>query len=102
MAKSIMQDNPDTCYLCGRRATETHHVLGGVANRKLSEKYGLTVRLCHSCHLGNDGAQYSRGLGFRLKQEAQMAFEARYGHDRWMKTFRRNYVFEEVEGYVTV
>lgn len=101
MTKSIMQENLETCYLCGGRATETHHVLGGTANRKLSEKYGLTVRLCHSCHLGSDGAQYNKHLNFMLKEEAQMAFEALYGHDRWMKTFRRNYVFEEVEGYVT-
>ncbi len=44
MAKSIMQMDWDTCYLCGRNriadpcGLEEHHVFGG-ANRKFSEKY---------------------------------------------------------------
>lgn len=100
--KSIMQDDWETCYLCGRRASETHHVLGGTANRRLSEKYGLTVRLCPNCHRGTDGAQYNRELNFRLKAEAQMAFEVLYGHEKWMSVFRRNYITEGVEGYDTV
>ena len=34
----------ERCYLCGRlTGLERHHVIGGVANRKLSEKYGLWV-----------------------------------------------------------
>lgn len=93
-----MQDDSSICFLCGRPATETHHVLGGTANRKLSEKYGLTVRLCHNCHTGTDGAQYDRNKNFELKAEAQMAFEKLYGHEKWMLTFRRNYIFERIEG----
>lgn len=90
--KSIVQDDWDHCYLCGRPATETHHILGGTANRKLSEKYGLTVRLCHDCHTGTDGAQYNPEKNQTLKMEAQIAFERRYGHDKWMQVFRRNYI----------
>ena len=92
MAKSIMQDQKDRCYLCGAWATETHHVFGGVANRRLSERYGLTVRLCHNCHTGTDGAQYDREKNQRLKMEAQAAFEDRYGHEEWMRIFRKNYL----------
>ena len=37
------------CFLCGRNGRgdrlERHHIFGA-ANRKLSEKYGLTVWLC--------------------------------------------------------
>ena len=50
MAKSIMQMDWDTCYLCGRNriadpcGLEEHHVLGG-ANRKFSEKYGLKIHI---------------------------------------------------------
>lgn len=93
MSKSIMQEDREHCYLCGRPATETHHVLGGIANRKLSEKYGLTVRLCHNCHVGIGGAQYDPEKNRLLKIEAQMAFESLYGHERWMQTFRKNYLF---------
>ena len=90
--KSIMQDD-DRCYVCGRRAgLEIHHVLGGVANRKLSEKYGLKVKLCKGCHTGKGGAQYEFELNQRLKREAQEAFEKIHSHDEWMQVFRKNYL----------
>ena len=83
----------ERCYLCGKTVSlETHHVFGGVANRKLSEKYGLTVRLCHECHIGKDGAQYNRAKADGLKRLAQIAFEARHSHDEWMQIFRKNYI----------
>lgn len=92
MAKSILQQG-ERCYLCGRTTgLFTHHVLGGSANRKLSEKYGLTVRLCLDCHTGTDGAQYNREKGDSLKRLAQIAFEARHSHEEWMEIFRKNYL----------
>jgi hypothetical protein len=90
------------CWFCGKEwGLERHHVLSGTANRKLSERYGLWVYLCHDCHTGKDGAQYDPEKNRMLKIEAQMAFEALYSHDEWMKVFRRNYIFEHetVEGY---
>lgn len=93
MSKSIMQDDAGSCYLCGRQyGLETHHVIGGIANRKLSERYGLKVRLCHECHTGDGGAQYEKELNLRLKREAQKVFEEKYGHDEWMRRFRKNYL----------
>jgi len=92
MSKSIMQ-NKKQCYLCGRQSyLEKHHIVSGTANRKLSEKYGLWVYLCHSCHTGDGGAQYEKELNLRLKQEAQKTFEEKYSHDLWMETFRKNYL----------
>ncbi len=94
LSKSIMHDG-ESCYLCGRQyGLEWHHILGGIANRKLSERYGLKVRLCHECHTGDGGAQYEKGLNQRLKMEAQKAFEAAYSHDEWMRRFRKNYLTE--------
>ena len=85
--------NGERCYLCGRvTGLERHHVLGGVANRPLSEKYGLWVYLCHDCYTGKDGAQYDRKKGDALKRLAQIAFEARHSHEEWMETFRKNYL----------
>jgi hypothetical protein len=86
----------ERCYICGRQTTlERHHVLGGVANRPLSEKYGLWVWLCHEHHTGTNGAQYNKDLNQRLKRLAQIAFEARHSHKEWMDTFRKNYLWEE-------
>ena len=50
MKGCISSDKKGQCYRCGRTCqTEKHHIFAG-PNRKLSEKYGLTVHLCHACH----------------------------------------------------
>ena len=91
--KSIIQQGEPRCFLCGRRVNlERHHILGGVANRPLSEKFGLWVWLCHEHHTGTDGAQYNREKGDSLKRLAQIAFEAKYDRKTWMETFRKNYL----------
>ena len=88
-----MQKGDPRCFICGRlNELERHHVLGGVANRPLSEKYGLWVWLCREHHTGKAGAQYDRKTGDSLKRLAQIAFEARYSHDEWMNVFRKNYL----------
>lgn len=93
MTKSIIQPEEKRCFLCGRsNGLERHHVLGGVANRKLSEKYGLWVWLCAVCHRGTDGAQYDPEKNQQLKKDAQVCFERRYGHQMWMEIFRKNYL----------
>ena len=90
--RSILQAEK-ACYLCGRRFhLEKHHIFGGVANRKLSEKHGLWVYLCADCHRGTEGAQYDRTKNQRLKMDAQFAFERTHPHAEWMKIFRKNYL----------
>lgn len=91
-SKSIIQ-NGERCFLCGKTVTlERHHVFGGTANRKLSEKFGLWVWLCHECHTGTEGAQYIKEKNQNLKRLGQIAFEARHSHDEWMQIFRKNYI----------
>ena len=92
MAKSIIQERKE-CYFCGKLTNlEKHHVFGGVANRPISEKYGLTVWLCHNCHTGNKGAQYDKMKNLRLKQDAQFAFERNHTRSEWMKLIGKNYL----------
>lgn len=56
--------NGKNCWLCGRNGAadqlDKHHIFGG-PNRKLSEKYGLVVYLCHHrCHIfGKDAVHNS-------------------------------------------
>ena len=93
MTKSIMQSEK-RCYLCDRKTClERHHVMSGTANRKLSERFGLWVWLCHDCHTGKQGAQYDPVKNFLLRAEAQRAFEELYDHDTWMETFYKNYIY---------
>ena len=53
------------CWLCGRNGAEdpldVHHIFGG-ANRKLSDRFGLTVYLCHErCHIFGPEAAHRSG-----------------------------------------
>ena len=90
--KSILQEDK-RCWLCGRVVgLEVHHILGGVANRKLSEKHGLKVWLCHNCHTGRDGAQYDPQKNLQLKRDAQYAFERTHSRKEWMTLFGKNYL----------
>ena len=92
MTDSILQTEKE-CWFCGARVgLECHHIFAGTANRRISEKYGLKVWLCHEHHTGNDGAQYDKEKNLQLKQEAQKKFEALYSHDMWMRLIRKNYL----------
>ena len=92
MADSILQTRKE-CWFCEScTGLEEHHIFAGTANRRISEKYGLKVWLCHEHHTGNDGAQYDKEKNLQLKQEAQRKFEVLYSHDMWMRLIRKNYL----------
>lgn len=96
--KSIMQDDPDICYLCGEYARgdglDWHHVFGAALKPK-SEKYGLKVRLHHNqCHIfGKKAIHKNKEIADRIKAEAQTIAMERYGWTLadWMKLFYKNY-----------
>lgn len=61
------------CWLCGRNGSsdqlDKHHIFGG-PNRKLSEKYGLVVHLCHDrCHLYGEDAVHNNADTMRELHE---------------------------------
>lgn len=87
MAKSIIQSDKQ-CYICGSNQwLEEHHCYGG-ANRKLSEKYGLKVWLCHYCHNEppngiHHNAEHNRLLKAQVQKLAMI-------HYKWsLEDFRR-------------
>lgn len=91
---SILQSDPDVCYLCGLPAygdpLDWHHIYGGPL-RKKSEKYGLKVRLHHSeCHIfGPESAHQSGRVAELLHKAAQEAAMKEYG---WtVEDFRREF-----------
>ena len=88
--RSIIQEDLSTCFICGATATEEHHIFGG-ANRKLSEKYGLKVRLCHWCHNEPpNGAHFNKEVADDLKRIAQERFEETFDED-FLGVFGRMY-----------
>ena len=93
MAKSIITDDMHTCMICGTtRNIEVHHCVFGVANKKLSDKYGLVVPLCVDCHRGRKGVHQCRAVDLKIKQLAQKKFEELYDREKWMQLFGRNYL----------
>ena len=98
---SIMQSEDaeyPTCYLCGRNGNgdplEEHHVFEGTGLRKLSEKYGLTVKLCsHRCHkYGPNAVHQNIEVRRKLQAETQRAFEEKYPDEDFMSIFGKNYL----------
>lgn len=93
MSKSIMQRNNDRCFLTGYTCNlEKHHVMNGSGVRAKAEHDGLWVMLTHHVHRWihdtGDGAEFAR----HLKAQAQYEYEQRYGHEAWMKRYKRDYI----------
>lgn len=92
--KSIIQ-NDKRCYICGsNRWIEEHHVYGG-ANRKLSEKYGLKVYLCHYCHNEPpNGVHHNAEVSKMLKAKIQDKAMKYYGWsvEEFRRIFGKNYL----------
>lgn len=102
MSKSIMQRKKE-CYLCRHILgddiplpgvwLEMHHVFSGTANRRLSERYGLKVWLCHRHH--NEppaGVHFNAEAAETLHQAGQQAFEQRYPDLDFKTIFGKNYL----------
>ena len=94
--------NGKSCWLCGRNGSgdplDKHHIFGG-ANRGKSEKYGLTVYLCHgSCHLFGERAAHNcretmdelHRYGQRKAMEEQV-----WSREDFVREFGRNFLDDE-------
>lgn len=79
-----------------------HHVFYGTGDREVSDKYEeCQIDICYWCHESSDGVHGGNyQLDLRLKKQAQRKFEAKYGHDRFMKEFGRDYLSEPDESEV--
>lgn len=92
--KSILQ-NEKECFVCKTTIwLELHHVFGG-ANRKRSEKDGLTVYLCHYHH--NEppqGVHHNRKNMDSLRAYAEKKWLEHYGKtvEEFIKAYGRNYL----------
>lgn len=90
------------CILCGRNGAEdpldVHHIFGG-PYRKKSDKYGLTVYLCHSeCHIyGQRAAHRSAETRQMLRRYGQRKAMQEQGWttEEFIRQFGKNYLEEE-------
>lgn len=93
-APSIMQDNIDCCYLCGRsdQKLDRHEPFNGSLRGK-SKELGMWVTLCHDrCHFGQAHKYYQ--VARSLKMDAQRAAMKEYHWtiERFIKEFGRNWI----------
>ena len=95
--KSIIEKDGDRCWCCGyTKGLEEHHIFGG-PNRWLSEKYGLKVHLCYTCHRSNRGAHFNADLRQQLHEAGQRAFVKQYPTLSFREIFGKNYLPEPVD-----
>lgn len=96
--QSILQRDTAKCALCGRRGTvlDKHHVFFGRGNRPKSERYGLTVYLCHdSCHIFGRHSVHADSSICRLLQQKAQRIAMQYYHwtvDDFRRIFGKNYL----------
>ena len=101
---SIIQQRPGECYLCERLGIvrywtylERHHVFGG-PDKKISEEYGFTVRLCVEHHReGPDGVHRNADMMRLLQRDVQRAYEKTHSREEFFQLMGRNYLADEGE-----
>ena len=99
MAKviSLVTKNMHECIFCGRPREAIHHAFGG-CNRQNSTKYHLLVPLCNEHHnMSKHSVHFDRDMDIKVKAMAQIAFENKYGHEKFMEVFGKNFKGESDE-----
>lgn len=72
---------------------DCHHIYGGNANRKISDKYGLVVWLCQKHHnTAPFGVHHNQKHMEILRQDGQREFEKSHSREEFVKLFGRNYL----------
>ena len=91
--KSILTDNMERCFFCGRPKEHIHEVFYGTDNRQKSIQWGCYIPLCLAHHTGSKNSVHrNHALDMQLKQITQTKFEEMYGHDKFMEVFHKSYL----------
>lgn len=88
--RSIMTDDLEHCYVCGRDAVHYHHIFGA-HNRDHATEDGLFIGMCLDCHIRVHN-EPSQRLNYDLKRQAQLVYEQTHTHDEWFKRYGKNYL----------
>ena len=88
----MLNHKEDGCFICKNPNVHLHHIFFG-SNRKMSDKYKMTVYLCPYHHnMSNEGVHFNRELDLELKRLAQRQFEETHTREEFMEIFHRNYL----------
>lgn len=91
--KSILVADTEHCIFCNSPYVECHHIFFA-ADRKIADKYGLTVPLCNKHHTGSgDCPHKNRIVDLALKCWAQTIYEREIGtREDFRREFRKSYL----------
>lgn len=81
------------CVVCGSPDVQKHHIIGGTANRRISDKYKYILPLCYEHHVGSNGIHRNRGMQLYWMENAQRHYESHYGtRSDFIRDFGRSYL----------
>ena len=89
--KSIMTQDFEHCFVCGRPYPQIHHIMNG-SNKAKSEEYGLILPLCLNHHTGAEGVHTKPEKMLACKQMAQKKFEETHSREEWREIFGKSYL----------
>ena len=84
---SILTNDLDHCYICGKSPVDIHEIYGG-ANRKVSMENGFCMPLCRKHH---EIATNSTTVSLAFKQTCQQTFEIEHSREEFMNLIGKNY-----------
>lgn len=95
MAKSILQNDPTICYVCGKYIggkPDPHHIYNGPLRDK-SDEDGLVVFVHRICHTWLHNHPKSNR---NIKARVQKIWQEYYGksEEDFIKRFKKNYIGE--------
>lgn len=86
--KSILTDDLNKCFICGRLAVDIHEIYSA-GSRKQSMKYNFCVPLCRQCHQ-HITLNYDDNL--KLKKLCQSKFEENHTREEFMQIIHKSYL----------
>jgi hypothetical protein len=96
--KTYITDYEKYCFLCGRPASEMHHLVYSGALRKLADDDGLFVPICRDCHnqIHNIGiaGKLSKVVGqlvYELNENAHKG-DIQDAREKFRKRYGRSYL----------
>ena len=84
---SILTDNLEQCYFCGKPKDDLNEIFSG-SNRKKSMEWGCVIPLCRECH-----RIWHREKSIRQKYYdiCRNKYVELYGFEKFMKEFKKSY-----------
>lgn len=94
---SLYNNKEDGCWICKNPFVECHHIYRGTGRRKVSDREGCYVFLCHEHHLGNLGVHNDANLNRFFHEDCQRRWERREGvadgdHSDFIAVFGQSYL----------